>query len=72
MFQNFIKSADKISQATLSYYFQREMLLKDFAKSKEMQKIKEEITRDVTKSISVNIENKIRQVLDELFKEFNL
>ena len=48
------------------------MILNEFAHSKEMQKIKEEITRDVMNSISVNIENKVRQVLDELFKELNL
>lgn len=48
------------------------MILKDFANSKEMQKIKADITRDVMNSISIDIENKVRQVLDELFKEFNL
>jgi len=48
------------------------MILEDFAKSKEMQKIKAEITQDVLNSESINIENKIRQTLDELFKEFNI
>ena len=48
------------------------MILEDFAKSKEMQKMKAEITQDVLNSISINIENKIRQTLDELFKEFNI
>ena len=48
------------------------MMLEQFAKSKEMQKIKAEITQDVLNSVSINIENKIRQVLDELFKEFNI
>ena len=48
------------------------MILEDFAKSKEMQKLKAEITQDVLNSVSVNIENKIRQTLDELFKEFNI
>ena len=48
------------------------MILADFAKSKEMQKLKAEITQDVLNSVSINIENKIRQTLDELFKEFNI
>ena len=48
------------------------MILEDFAKSKEIQKLKAEITQDVLDSVSINIENKIRQVLDELFKEFNI
>lgn len=48
------------------------MILEDFAKSKEIQKIKAEITQDVLNSVSINIENKIRQTLDELFKEFNI
>ena len=48
------------------------MILEDFAKSKEMQKMKSEITQDVLNSVSINIENKIRQTLDELFKEFNI
>ena len=37
-----------------------------------MQKMKEEITQEVLKSISVNIENKIRQTLDELFMNNNI
>ena len=48
------------------------MILEDFAKSKEMQKMKAEITQDVLNSVSINIDNKIRQTLDELFKEFNI
>ena len=48
------------------------MMLEQFAKSKEMQKMKAEITQDVLNSVSINIENKVRQVLDELFKELNL
>ena len=48
------------------------MILEDFAKSKEMQQMKAEITQDVLNSVSINIENKIRQTLDELFKEFNI
>lgn len=48
------------------------MILEQFAKSKEMQKIKDEITNDVLNRISIDVENKIRQTLDELFKEFNI
>lgn len=72
MFDNLIKGLDKGLQAQLSYYFRKEMILKDFANSKEMQKIKADITRDVMNSISIDVENKVRQVLDELFKELNL
>lgn len=48
------------------------MILEDFAKSKEIQKMKAEITQDVLNSVSISIENKVRQVLDELFKELNV
>ena len=48
------------------------MILKDFAKSKEIQALKAEITQEVLNSVSISIENKVRQVLDELFKEFNI
>lgn len=48
------------------------MILEQFAKSKEMQKMKEEITNDVLSRISIEVENKVRQTLDELFKEFNI
>jgi hypothetical protein len=34
--------------------------------------MKEEITQEVLESISVNIENKIRQTLDELFMNNNI
>lgn len=37
-----------------------------------MKKLREEITEDVLERISVNIENRVRQVLDELFKDFNV
>ena len=72
MYQNFFNGLDKNLQAQLSYYFRKQMILEDFAKSKEIQKLKAEITQDVLDSVSINIENKIRQVLDELFKEFNI
>ena len=72
MFESFIQGLDKNLQAQLSYYFRKQMILEDFAKSKEIQKLKAEITQDVLDSVSINIENKIRQVLDELFKEFNI
>ena len=48
------------------------MMLEQFAKSKEMQKMKDEITRDVLNRVSIDIDNKARQTLDELFKEFNI
>ena len=48
------------------------MMMEEFAKSKEMQKMKAEITKDVLECVSVSIENKVRQTLDELFKEFNV
>ena len=72
MFESFIQGLDKNLQAQLSYYFRKQMILEDFAKSKEIQKMKAEITQDVLNSISINIENKVRQTLDELFKEFNV
>ena len=72
IFDDFIKGLDKNLQAQLSYYFRKEMILKDFAKSKEIQALKAEITQDVLNSVSISIENKVRQVLDELFKEFNI
>ena len=43
------------------------MMLEEFRKGKEMQKIKEEITNDVMNRISVNILNTVRQKLDKLF-----
>jgi len=48
------------------------MILEQYTKSKEIQKLKAEITQDVLNSVSINIENKVRQILDELFKEFNI
>ena len=72
MFNSLIQGLDKNLQAQLSYHFRKQMILEDFAKSKEMQKMKAEITQDVLNSVSINIENKIRQTLDELFKEFNI
>ena len=72
MFESFFNGLEKNLQAQLSYHFRKQMILEDFAKSKEMQKMKAEITQDVLNSVSINIENKIRQTLDELFKEFNI
>lgn len=72
MYQNFFDGFEKNLQAQLSYYFRKEMILKDFAKSKEMQKIKAEITQDVLNSVSINIENKVRKMLDDLFREYNI
>ena len=50
----------------------KQKILENHNKIKEMQKMKEEITQEVLKSISVNIENKIRQTLDELFMNNNI
>ena len=72
MYQNFFKGLDKNLQAQLSFYFQKQMILEQYTKSKEIQKLKAEITQDVLNSVSINIENKVRQILDELFKEFNI
>ena len=72
MYQNFFDGFEKNLQAQLSYYFRKEMILKDFDKSKEMQKIKAEITQDVLNSVSINIENKVRKMLDDLFREYNI
>ena len=72
MYQHFIDGMDKNLQATVSFYLQKDLMMKNFTKSKEMQEMKAEITKDVLDSVSINIENKIRQTLDELFKEFNI
>ena len=72
IFDGFIKGLDKTTQATLAFYLQKDLLLRNFANSAEMKKIKAEITQDVLDSISIHIENKVRQILDELFKEFNV
>ena len=48
------------------------MMLEQFAKSKEMQKMKDEITKDVINRVSIDIDIQARQPLDELFKEFNI
>lgn len=50
----------------------QQKILENHNKIKEMQKMKEEITQEVLESISVNIENKIRQTLDELFMNNNI
>lgn len=71
-FDAFTNGLEKNLQAQLSFYFQKQMMLEQFAKSKEMQKMKDEITRDVLNRVSIDIDNKARQTLDELFKEFNI
>lgn len=38
----------------------------------ERDKLKKEITNEVLKKISIEIENQIRKTLDDLFKEFNM
>lgn len=37
----------------------------------ERDKLKKEITNEVLKNISLEIENTVRKTLDELFKDFN-
>ena len=70
-YQKFFNGLEKVTSAQLFYYFQKQMMLEQFAKSKEMQKIKNEITEDVLNQVSINIENKVRQTLDDIFKEYN-
>lgn len=70
--QYFIDGLNKSGQYALSLHFQKQMMLEQFAHSKEMQKMKDEITNDVLNRISITIENKVRQVLDELFRDFNI
>ena len=48
------------------------MMLEQFANSKEMQKMKDDITKDVLNSIDISIENRIRKVLDDIFKDLNI
>ena len=71
-FDAFTNGLEKNLQAQLSFYFQKQIILEQFAKSREMQKMKEEITRDVLNRVSIDIDNKARQTLDDLFKNFNL
>ena len=76
MFESFIQGLDKNLQAQLSYYFRKQMILEDFAKSKEMQKMKAEIIDEVLQriSLSTNAEDVISQIkdlqkgLDDLYK----
>lgn len=72
MFDYFLNGLDKNLQAHLSFYFQKQMMIEQFAKSREMQKMKDEITKDVLNRVSIDIDNKARQTLDDLFKNFNL
>ena len=57
IFEGFIKGLDKATQATLAFYLQKDLLLRNFANSAEMKKLKAEITQDVLDSISIHIEN---------------
>ena len=76
MFESFIQGLDKNLQAQLSYYFRKQMILEDFAKSKEMQKMKAEIIDEVLQRISLttNADEIISQIkdlqkgLDDLYK----
>ena len=67
-----IKSLNEKGQYALSLHFQKQMMLEEFRRSKEMQKIKDEITNDVMNRISVNIVNTIRKELDKLFLEYQM
>ncbi len=68
--QYFIDGLNKSGQYALSLHFQKQMMMEQFAHSKEMQKMKEEITNDVLNRISITIENKARNALDDLFKQY--
>lgn len=72
MFDSIIQGLNDKAQYALSLHFQHQMIMEQFAKSKEMQKLKQEITNDVLKQVSVTIEDNVRKVLDDLFKEFNM
>lgn len=72
MFDGFFNGLEKTAQTTLSYYLKKDLILQDIAKSKEIQKMKEEIINEVLNRISISVDNKVRQTLDELFKEFNI
>ena len=67
-----IRSLNEKGQYALSLHFQKQMILEEFRRSKEMQKIKEEITNDVMNRISVNIVNTVRKELDKLFLEYQM
>ena len=72
IYQVLLKHLTPNERANLSFKIQKHKLLENHNKIKEMQKMKEEITQEVLESISVNIENKIRQTLDELFMNNNI
>lgn len=67
-----IKSLNEKGQYALSLHFQKQMMLEEFRRSKEMQKIKDEITNDVMNRISVNIVNTVRKELDKIFLEYQM
>ena len=71
-YKQFIDSLNEKGQFALSLHFQHKMMLEQFAKSKEMQKMKDDITKDVLNSIDISIENRIRKVLDDIFKDLNI
>ena len=72
MMNYFVKSLNEKGQYALSLHFQTQMMLEEFRRSKEMQKIKDEITNDVMNRISVNIVNTVREELDKLFLEYQM
>ncbi len=72
MMNYFVKSLNEKGQYALSLHFQKQMMLEEFRRSKELQKIKDDITTDVLNRVSVNIVNTIRQELDKLFLEYQI
>ena len=72
IYQVLLKDLTPNERVNLSFKIQKQKILENHNKIKEMQKMKEEITQEVLESISVNIENKIRQTLDELFMNNNI
>lgn len=58
------------AKIALRLQFQHEEMAKAFAKSKEMQKFKADIIKEVLDSISIEIDNRVEQELDKIFKKY--
>lgn len=50
---------------------QHALAMQPYYEKIERDKLKKEITNEVLKNISFEIENTVRKTLDELFKDFN-
>lgn len=50
---------------------QHALAMQPYYEKIERDKLKKEITNEVLKNISLEIENTVRKTLDELFKDFN-